>query len=297
VADRFGPFSRAGSLFIEDSTGPLGMTQRLLDEALAQNILTESINCDIVELNGQQYQVALFPLRDYRGNLNPELPDAGKVLAWRNITPKWTAYRSRVRNTLIVAVASLVVLQILLIVGWHFGSKRLRQIIDEQTTELEALATRDQLTGILNRWKLEEYFTREINRHHRYDSVFSVIMFDLDHFKKVNDTWGHDVGDMVLKEVVAKTNEKIRETDIFARWGGEEFLLLLPETKLDVAGKVAERIRATMEQTVINDCLTVTLSLGVVQHEQGETMDETIKRADTCLYDAKDGGRNRACTR
>jgi diguanylate cyclase (GGDEF)-like protein len=118
-------------------------------------------------------------------------------------------------------------------------------------------------------------------------------MFDLDHFKNVNDTWGHDVGDTVLKEVVAKTGEKIRETDIFARWGGEEFLLLLPETTMNVAGKVAERIRSTMEQTVINDTLTVTLSLGVVQHEQGETMDETIKRADDCLYEAKDGGRNR----
>jgi diguanylate cyclase (GGDEF)-like protein len=225
------------------------------------------------------------------------LPDVGSVLAWRDITPRWTAFKARVRDNIIIAVVSLIILQALLIMGWHFGSKRLREIIDEQTAELENLATRDQLTGILNRWKLEDYFTREINRHYRYDSVFSVIMFDLDHFKNVNDTWGHDVGDTVLKEVVAKTGETIRETDIFARWGGEEFLLLLPETTMNVAGKVAERIRSTMEQTVINDILTVTLSLGVVQHEHGETMDETIKRADACLYEAKDGGRNRVCTR
>ncbi|MGX9365151.1 diguanylate cyclase [Desulfoplanes sp. PS50] len=295
VADRFGPFSRAGSLFIEDSTRPLGLTKNLLDKALSKGKGSDSgtLDCGMVELNGLHYQVALFSLRDYRGKLQPELPDVGSVLAWRDITPRWTAFKARVRDNIIIAVGSLIILQALLIMGWHFGSKRLREIIDEQTAELENLATRDQLTGILNRWKLEEYFTREINRHHRYDSVFSVIMFDLDHFKNVNDTWGHDVGDTVLKEVVAKTGEKIRETDIFARWGGEEFLLLLPETTMNVAGKVAERIRSTMEQTVINDTLTVTLSLGVVQHEQGETMDETIKRADDCLYEAKDGGRNR----
>ncbi len=297
VATKFGPLNRAGSFFIEYSSQPLGITKSFLDKALSRNLAKGDLNCGMVDLDDHQYQVALFSLRDYRGNLHSELPEAGKVLAWRDITSNWSAARIRIRDSLIIAITSFIVLQILLIVGWHFGSKRLRQIIDEQTTELEALATRDQLTGILNRWKLEEYFTREINRHHRYDSVFSVIMFDLDHFKNVNDTWGHDVGDTVLKEVVAKTNEKIRETDIFARWGGEEFLLLLPETKLNVAGKVAERIRSTMEQTVINDCLTVTLSLGVVQHQQGETMDETIKRADNCLYEAKENGRNRVMTR
>ncbi|WP_462324724.1 sensor domain-containing diguanylate cyclase [Desulfoplanes sp.] len=297
VAKKFGPLSSVGSFFIEDSTRSLKMTKILLEKALSQKITVGSNDCNLVELNGQRYQVAMFSLRDYRGNLNHELPDVGKVLAWRDITAKWTAYRSRFYNTILIAVASLVVLQIFLIVGWYFGSRQLRKIIEDQTAELEALATRDQLTGILNRWKLEEYFTREISRHHRYDTVFSVIMFDLDHFKNVNDTWGHDVGDMVLKEVVAQTGKNIRETDVFARWGGEEFLLLLPETKLDVAGKVAERIRATMEETVINEDLTVTLSLGVVQHQQGETMDETLKRADNNLYEAKEGGRNRVVTR
>lgn len=296
IAKTFDESSKVGSYFIEDSTIPSTMTKEFfLHLPPHVNTLRANDVGSIIAIGQKHYQIAHFPLRDYRGNLNPDLPDAGMVLAWQDITPTWKSFTTSVQMNIIVVFISLILLEIILISGWKFGSRQLQQTIDKQTAELEALATRDQLTGILNRRKLEEYFTQEINRHHRYNTLFSVIMFDLDHFKKVNDTWGHDVGDLVLKKVVALTLKHIREIDIFARWGGEEFIILLPQTDIQQAQKLAERLRIAVADTLINDTIAITISLGLAQHNQNETMDEILKRVDQCLYAAKDAGRNQVC--
>ena len=294
VATKFSAEDRVGSFFVEDSTGSSSQTQRIFSNFCETfGSVPETRNSGILEQDGQCYQVACFPLRDYRGNLNPELPAVGVMLVWENVTSKCAVLKSRTRVIIFFAVISLVLLEGLLLTGWHFGSRRFRRIIREQTAELELLATRDRLTGLFNRWKLEEYFTREISRHHRYGTEFSVIMFDLDHFKVVNDTWGHDAGDKVLREVSDRTSAMIRKTDILARWGGEEFVLLLPHTDLKLAKALAERIRISIGENRITDEIAITVSLGVVQHNQGETMDEAIKRADDSLYQAKNTGRNK----
>ncbi|MBM9520907.1 diguanylate cyclase [Desulforhopalus vacuolatus] len=297
VAKKFDKDNRLESFFIEDTTQSPALTKRIFDLAKQKKIIEEKQGYGIAELDGQYYKIAHFSLRDYRGTLHADLPDAGMVLCWENITPLWNHFHTRTRNTILIAILSLILLEIALLTGWHITSNQLKHIIRKQTARMEFLATRDPLTGILNRRKIEEHVAREINRHHRYNTEFSMIMFDLDHFKKVNDTWGHDVGDIVLKKVVARTSATLREIDIFARWGGEEFLILLPETSIDMAYQAAERIRLAIRETKIYEELTITVSLGVAQYVDGETMDEIIKNADLAMYEAKHKGRDCTCVK
>jgi len=156
---------------------------------------------------------------------------------------------------------------------------------------LERLANTDLLTNIYNRRKFQELFDREYKRSKRYESQLSLIFFDIDHFKKINDTFGHDVGDMVLREVSSIVSEKLRETDIFARWGGEEFIILLPETNSKKAYEVAENIRITLMKKKFKEVEKVTISLGVTQLKK-ELQKSFLKRVDLALYKAKYEGRN-----
>lgn len=160
--------------------------------------------------------------------------------------------------------------------------------------KLEELASTDGLTGAFNRLKLEQKLQEEISRTSRYrEHPFSIILFDLDRFKSINDTHGHDVGDDVLKKTVEIVTKNIRNSDMFGRWGGEEFLAILPNTSLESAIKVARKLRSTIEKSTMPNELTVTSSFGVAEFENGDSMDMLVKRADTRLYNAKRGGRNR----
>ena len=163
----------------------------------------------------------------------------------------------------------------------------------EMEKNLEKLATTDKLTGIYNRHKFEEIFNIELNRVLRYESPLSLIMFDIDYFKRVNDNYGHDTGDYVLKEIVEVVNESVRHSDIFARWGGEEFLVLCPETDSLSAKNLSEKLRVAIEEIDFKDIGTITCSFGVVCYENRESGESFIKRADDALYRAKDEGRNR----
>jgi len=170
--------------------------------------------------------------------------------------------------------------------------KDITQHIEMQHT-LEKLASTDQLTGIYNRRKFEEMFNVELDRISRYKSPLALIMFDVDHFKSVNDTYGHDVGDKVLKSIVNVVNKNIRNTDIFARWGGEEFLILSPETNSENARALAEKLRASIEKTKFVKAGKLTCSFGVSSYIDKESGDSLIKRVDDALYEAKNEGRNR----
>jgi len=155
------------------------------------------------------------------------------------------------------------------------------------------LAETDRLTGLFNKGKFNEVLKKEIERVKRYKRPLSLIIFDIDHFKRINDTYGHKVGDEVLKELAKVIKKSVRKTDFVARWGGEEFVILALETDLEGAFKLAEKIRKTVEEHEFPTVKNVTVSLGVAQYIDGESPEDFIIRADMALYKAKEGGRNR----
>lgn len=163
----------------------------------------------------------------------------------------------------------------------------------ELEKQLELLATVDTLTGIYNRYSFNKELDINIKKHERYGDIFALLMFDIDHFKKVNDTYGHDKGDYVLKELSSIVLNSIRETDVFGRWGGEEFLLILPKTSKDEAIKVAQKIKQRVENYSFNEVSKVTISTGVSLYTKNEKKAKLLKRVDDALYEAKESGRNR----
>lgn len=158
--------------------------------------------------------------------------------------------------------------------------------------ELKKLATTDSLTGIFNRHKINNELDIEIERFQRYKSTFGLLMFDLDDFKAVNDTYGHDVGDYVLKEVSTITQNHLRESDRFGRWGGEEFIIILPELDQEQAISVAKKIKETISQYSFEGISRITTSVGVAVFNENDTNHSILKRVDDALYEAKYAGRN-----
>ena len=159
--------------------------------------------------------------------------------------------------------------------------------------ELERLATHDRLTGVYNRAKLYDLLHTARQEHERYGTPFALIMFDIDHFKAVNDRYGHGAGDAALRELSYRVGAIMRETDHFGRWGGEEFLVLTTQTGEEGAIELAERIRSGIEAEPFPEVGTVTVSLGVAEMVPEESLEHLEERADLALYRAKEGGRNR----
>jgi diguanylate cyclase (GGDEF)-like protein len=173
-----------------------------------------------------------------------------------------------------------------------------RRAAEAARAELHRLATTDGLTGVLNRRAFLDTATTEIARSHRYGRPMSVVMVDIDHFKAINDTYGHAAGDEALRRVAQAAEDALRTEDRFGRIGGEEFAAMLPETDAARAMMIAERLRDTISRVSIelNDNVRfgVTASFGVASLQSGErTMDATLQRADEALYAAKRSGRNR----
>jgi diguanylate cyclase (GGDEF)-like protein len=155
------------------------------------------------------------------------------------------------------------------------------------------LSMTDNLTQLYNRVKLHQDLDSEIKRMNRTHSHLSLIMFDIDHFKKINDTHGHDVGDITLQDLANIVKSSIRETDILARWGGEEFMILLPDTSLDSAKDVASKIRANINAYRFETIGSLTCSFGVSEYKYIDTKETLLKRVDQALYSAKENGRDR----
>jgi diguanylate cyclase (GGDEF)-like protein len=165
--------------------------------------------------------------------------------------------------------------------------------LHQAVAELERISEIDSLTGAYARRKLNSMLEAEINRANRSPVVFSIIIMDLDKFKIINDTFGHLVGDEVLKHVVTLLTERIAGTGILARWGGDELLVLLPGSGLEKALAVAESLRSAVQEYPYSSSIVVTLSMGVAQFSIGESVTGLIRRADNALYAAKAAGRNR----
>jgi diguanylate cyclase (GGDEF)-like protein len=165
--------------------------------------------------------------------------------------------------------------------------------LQELARDLGIQATTDPLTGLHNRLKLGPSLVGEIQRAERYNTPLSLMLFDIDYFKKINDTYGHVVGDQVLVQLSRFVPTLIRGTDLLARWGGEEFLILLPGSDGPMAFQVAEKLREALGNLAFDEVGSITCSFGVTQYAAGETAAQFIARADGALYRAKSGGRNR----
>ena len=159
--------------------------------------------------------------------------------------------------------------------------------------QLKQLATIDSLTGIYNRHKISTEIETEIVRAKRYTDHFAIAMFDLDYFKEVNDTYGHETGDYVLKKISRIISQYIRESDSFGRWGGEEFMLVFPNLSEEKAMLTAEKLRDLIANCSFNEVAKVTISIGVSTYSKNETKKALLKRVDNALYEAKETGRNR----
>jgi len=169
------------------------------------------------------------------------------------------------------------------------------ELILEQAQRLERMATKDFLTGLSNRRHFLKRADQEEKRFKRTGSPFAVILLDIDHFKKINDTYGHECGDKVLSRISRELENSLRAQDIPARWGGEEFICLLPETGVDGILSAAEKIRSDVKRLVY-DCIDngdpITVTLGGCVYDGSCDMETCIRRADEALYQGKKRGRN-----
>jgi len=172
--------------------------------------------------------------------------------------------------------------------------------VEERTSELKRLkddyknlATIDTLTNTNNRYSLMKIFLSEIARSHRYNTPLSIIMVDIDFFKKVNDTYGHTVGDSVLVSLANLMKKNLRDTDIIGRYGGEEFLIILPNTLLNDSKNFADRLRREVDEFSFDTVGNITISIGLVELAENENFDELFTRVDNLLYKSKNNGRNR----
>jgi len=164
--------------------------------------------------------------------------------------------------------------------------------LQEAKENLKVLATTDSLTKIANRYKTNLEIDIEFLRTKRFGEPFSLIMIDIDHFKNINDTYGHDTGDMILATLADIISKEIREVDIFGRWGGEEFMLLLPNQRSGPALLVAQKLKHLVENYNFETIKNLTISLGVSQLEDLDDKETLLKRVDAALYMAKEQGRN-----
>ncbi len=160
--------------------------------------------------------------------------------------------------------------------------------------EIKKLSITDPLTKVHNRLKFTQDSHEEMIRFKRYQVPFAILMIDIDFFKQVNDTYGHDVGDQIIVKVARSAKETLRETDHFARWGGEEFIALLVNVNRDEAYNLAERIRKNIQHLSFKNVGNVTVSIGCSLVKENDNIDEVIKRADSALYQAKNRGRNQS---
>lgn len=175
----------------------------------------------------------------------------------------------------------------------HFAKlNELSAVLEEQNRQLSHMAAYDQLTGLHNRYFFIELFNKEYSYAKRHDGFLFLILMDIDRFKNINDTYGHNIGDAVLCEVATLCKDILRAYDLFARWGGEEFVILLPCDTNEDGLEVAEKTRLAVQNHTFSHIGKLTCSFGVSRTVDGDTLETLIERADKALYIAKSDGRN-----
>lgn len=175
----------------------------------------------------------------------------------------------------------------------EYGGEIRHVVVFTDITRLNELATQDILTGLANRFQFDKVLEHSIYLAIRHKAPLSLLLIDIDHFKQVNDRYGHLAGDEVLKKLATILQNGVRKSDVVARWGGEELVVLLPDSELVSAAKLAETLRMRIEEGDFTPVERVTCSIGAVQWQEGENTDVFLRRADEKLYQAKEEGRNR----
>jgi len=220
----------------------------------------------------------------------------------REIFNKWIAikYEKGIDYNLVWKVIGISTILILLFAYWNRKISNTNKLlktahieIEIKNKELEKLAKKDSLTDTYNRAKLEEFLETEINRSERFHHLFGISIVDIDHFKKINDTFGHQTGDKVLIEIANILKIHTRKTDFVARFGGEEFVIIFPESNQEEIYQIIEKLRITIEHSTFFDVEQITASFGITLYQKNDTIKSLIKRADTALYEAKNKGRNK----
>jgi diguanylate cyclase (GGDEF)-like protein len=227
----------------------------------------------------------------------------------QSIRDKWIAIAIEKVADYTLLWQSLVVLGTILIVSLYWNrrlvraNKKIRETVSElhetqqqlkdQNMMFRQQSITDRLTGLFNRLKLDEDIAYAIKRKTRIKSEFSVILLDIDNFKQINDTYGHLIGDWVLRAFASLLKKSVRDSDIIGRWGGEEFLIICPDTGLKGSLNLAEKLRKRIAGSHFPEIGLLTASMGVAVHIRDENADLFIARADKALYRAKKGGRNR----
>jgi len=270
------------------SSQSLSQIPPVLAERIAHDDMRTAPIEPVIEIDGSYYRPVFIPIQDVA------LRDVANVVLLVDVSPEINTARLALLLGGIAYLAGGVLLFILFyrLVGW-IGRR-----IEHNEQRLEQLATVDQLTGLYNYRMYYSILNGEIARAQRYGHTLSVLMLDVDHFKRVNDDYGHLAGDRVLERLGLLLKESVRGENVVCRYGGEEFSIIVPELGAKAAGEMAERLREIVEQTDFgsgkDQDIKITVSVGVAAFpESAGTVEQLTKAADTALYAAKEGGRNR----
>ncbi|GHE94677.1 sensor domain-containing diguanylate cyclase [Thalassotalea profundi] len=166
------------------------------------------------------------------------------------------------------------------------------KLLEKKLIEIKSISNIDSLTKVANRNKFENELEQEVLRANRYHHALSLVIFDIDHFKEINDSYGHKVGDRILCHLSELVSANIRDVDLLARWGGDEFVIIFPELCREKAHIACEKLKALINENKMSDDISVSCSFGVSQYKLGDTLDELFQRVDNLLYYSKEKGRN-----
>lgn len=224
----------------------------------------------------------------------------GTIVVMHQVDPAYYPWRLElIRFELLAASLPALTVTAHYITDWRTRVLQQRVELRAALERVQQLATRDTLTGLVNRRHMQELLEQEWQRQERLGVAFTVATIDLDHFKRINDLHGHRVGDEVLQQFALAAQGVLRGSDVVARWGGEEFLFLFPDSNVMQANACLQRLTETLATLRVSERvpeLRVHFSAGVAQHHHGRTLDQTLERADRALYMAKAAGRNRSQT-
>lgn len=242
----------------------------------------------IIQKNGSHFLVSNLDLEDFEGN------KVSKILAIKDITP--IIEKSQMMLTSIDIISFLVFIIVVLflyVIMTKFSKEIISHLhtidtLETRSSYFKTMSDTDELTQIFNK----RYFNRFLKQTIKEKKLGCLLFFDIDHFKNINDTYGHDIGDIILKNLCDLIKTHLRDDDIFVRWGGEEFLIFFRHLELETACNKAEYIRKLVESTHLYKQIVITISIGVTKLHLNESLSTFIKRADTLLYEAKNAGRN-----
>lgn len=267
-------------IFNEKKATNLGYSREEIPENVGFEYFT-------TKLHPEDYDKTMTSMRQHLNGLSDAFEVQYRVLK-KDGTYAWYYDRGKVtkRNE---AGEALVVSGIVFDIS---RDKKIESDLKKANRKLRKLSITDELTTAHNKRYMNQKLAENIQRYKRTNSCFSIIMLDIDHFKTINDTYGHNVGDIVLKKVTEIILNRIRKTDTVARWGGDEFVILLSDTPVEAATKVAEDIRVVLNKLSIQGVPPITVSMGVSDNIGCDCVDTVVKKADDLMYQAKSEGRD-----